>query len=114
MESNFLTFKNDVFGEIRTMTNEKGETFFVGKDVAKALGYSDARKAIRVHVDSDDRGVDEMATPGGIQKVVIINESGLYSLILSSRTPAGIDYLDMAVRKLPREMSANVQLYFNF
>ena len=67
------------------MTNEKGETFFIGKDVAKALGYSDVRKAIRVHVDSDDRGVDEMATPGGIQKVVIINESGLYSLILSSK-----------------------------
>ena len=67
------------------MTDEKGETFFVGKDVAKALGYSDARKAIRVHVDSDDRGVDEIAIPGGTQKVVIINESGLYSLILSSK-----------------------------
>lgn len=69
------------------MTDEKGETFFVGNDVAKALGYSDARKAIRVHVDSDDRGVDEMATPGGKQKVVIINESGLYALVLSSKLP---------------------------
>ena len=53
--------------------------------MAKALGYSDVRKAIRVHVDSEDKGVDEMATPGGTQKVIIINESGLYSLILSSK-----------------------------
>jgi prophage antirepressor-like protein len=80
-------FNHEMFGDIRIMTDEKGETFFVGNDVAKALGYSDARKAIRVHVDSDDRGVDEMATPGGIQKVVIINESGLYALVLSSKLP---------------------------
>ena len=69
------------------MVNENGETYFVGKDVAKALGYSDVNKAIRVHVDSEDKGVDEMATPGGIQKVVIINESGLYALVLSSKLP---------------------------
>ena len=78
-----------MFGDIRTILNERGETFFVGKDVARALGYSDASKAIRVHVDSDDRGVDEMATPGGTQKVVIINESGLYALILSSKLCLG-------------------------
>ena len=82
-------FNHEMFGDIRIMTDEKGETFFVGNDVAKALGYSDARKAIRVHVDSDDRGVDEMATPGGTQKVVIINESGLYALILSSKLCLG-------------------------
>ena len=79
------TFNHEMFGQVRTMTNERGETFFVGKDVAEALGYSDACKAIRVHVDSEDKGVDEMATPGGMQKVIIINESGLYSLVLSSK-----------------------------
>ena len=227
------------------MTNEKGETFFVGKDVAKALGYKNTHDALNKHVDNEDKGVANRDTLGGAQKMVVINESGLYSLILSSKleqakafkrwvtsevlpqirrtggyiptrdkdgrrlsddeiverayeivgrtlesindvnancltatqvarlwgmdvlsfnnllagmgiqhrqggrwqlaeklqgcglaeercffcfslkgkprmkrylvwTPAGIDYLDMAVRKLPREMSANVQLYFNF
>ena len=245
MKSNIQIFKNDVFGEIRTMTNEKGETFFVGKDVAKALGYKNTHDALNKHVDNEDKGVANRDTLGGAQKMVVINESGLYSLILSSKleqakafkrwvtsevlpqirrtggyiptrdkdgrrlsddeiverayeivgrtlesindvnancltatqvarlwgmdvlsfnnllagmgiqhrqggrwqlaeklqgcglaeercffcfslkgkprmkrylvwTPAGIDYLDMAVRKLPREMSANVQLYFNF
>ena len=240
------TFNSDQFGEIRTITNEKGETFFVGKDVAKALGYSKPLDAIAKHVDKDDsakRGLID--SKGRMQQTIFINESGLYSLILSSKleqakafkrwvtsevlpqirrtggyiptrdkdgrrlsddeiverayeivgrtlesindvnancltatqvarlwgmdvlsfnnllagmgiqhrqggrwqlaeklqgcglaeercffcfslkgkprmkrylvwTPAGIDYLDMAVRKLPREMSANVQLYFNF
>ena len=87
METNIQVFKNNVFGEIRTMTNEKGETFFVGKDVATALGYTNTLKAIRDHVDSEDKGVNEMVTPGGTQKVIFINESGLYSLILSSKLP---------------------------
>ena len=52
-----------MFGEIRTMNNEKGETFFVGKDVAEALGYSNPLKAIRDHVDLDDKGVNETFTP---------------------------------------------------
>ena len=55
MESKIQIFKNDVFGEIRTMTNEKGETFFIGKDVAKALGYSNTSKAIQQHVDCEDK-----------------------------------------------------------
>ena len=245
MESNFLTFKNDVFGEIRTMTNDKGETFFVGKDVAKALGYAKPQNALAKHVDKEDKSTAPIQGTAYETRVTIINESGLYSLILSSKleqakafkrwvtsevlpqirrtggyiptrdkdgrrlsddeiverayeivgrtlesindvnancltatqvarlwgmdvlsfnnllagmgiqhrqggrwqlaeklqgcglaeercffcfslkgkprmkrylvwTPAGIDYLDMAVRKLPREVSANVQLYFNF
>ena len=80
-------FNHKMFGDIRTATDERGQPLFVGKDVAEALGYSDARKAIRVHVDDEDKGVDEMATPGGTQKTVFINESGLYSLILSSKLP---------------------------
>ena len=78
-------FKSETFGEIRTMTNEKGETFFVCKDVAMALGYSNTRKALQDHVDDEDKGVTNRDTLGGKQKMVIINESGLYSLILSSK-----------------------------
>ena len=76
-----------MFGEIRTLTNEKDEVFFVGKDVAKALGYSNTRDALVKHVDSEDRedGVAIRDAIGREQKVVIINESGLYSLILSSK-----------------------------
>ena len=69
------------------MTGDDGTPLFVGRDVATAFGYSDARKAIRVHVDPEDKGVDEMATPGGVQRATFINESGLYSLILSSKLP---------------------------
>ena len=59
--------------------------FFVGKDVAKALGYKNPRKAIRDHVDAEDKGLNESFTPGGKQTTTIINESGLYSLVLSSK-----------------------------
>ena len=79
-------FNHEMFGQIRTMTNEKGETFFVGKDVAQALGYSQTDKAILRHVDEDDRTkhtvIDSM---GRDQQTFIINESGLYSLVLSSK-----------------------------
>ena len=81
------TFNHEMFGQIRTMTNSDGETFFVGKDVARALGYTNVQKAIRDHVDAEDKGVNEMVTPGGRQKMVVINESGLYALILSSQLP---------------------------
>ena len=77
-----------MFGEIRTMTNEKGETFFVGKDVAMALGYSKPLNAIAMHVDEDDSlkwGLID--SKGRKQQTIFINESGLYSLILSSKLP---------------------------
>ena len=77
-------FKNKEFGEIRTVTIDN-EPWFVGKDVAAALGYSNPQKAVRDHVSEEDRGVNEMDTPSGKQSLVIINESGLYSLILSSK-----------------------------
>lgn len=72
--------------QIRTLTIDD-EPYFVGKDVAEVLGYSNPRKAIRNHVDEEDRGVTKMGTPGGIQDLTIINESGLYSLIMSSKLP---------------------------
>lgn len=80
-------FKNPEFGEIRTLTID-GEPWFVGKDVAERLGYGDGKSpanAIAKHVDPEDKGVTEMMTPGGRQEMTIINESGLYSLVLSSK-----------------------------
>ena len=87
MMNNIQVFSHEMFGDIRTMTNEKGETFLVGKDVAEALGYSDHRKALKAHVDDEDKGRGVSPSPGGNQQVVIINESGLYSLVLSSKLP---------------------------
>ncbi len=84
--NNIQIFKHEMFGEIRTMTNEKGETFFVGKDVATALGYKNPLKAIRDHIDEEDKTVNESFTVNGTP-LVIINESGLYALVLSSKLP---------------------------
>ena len=92
MTTNIQIFKNDMFGEVRTMTNEKGEPFFVGSDVAKALGYKNTRKALIDHVDDEDRGVTKRDALGGVQQMVIINESGLYSLVLSSKLPQAKDF----------------------
>ncbi len=79
-------FKNEEFGQVRT-TEINGEPYFVGKDVAEILGYTNSRKAIIDHVDDEDKGVTKCDTLGGIQDLTIINESGLYSLILSSKLP---------------------------
>ena len=85
METKIQKFNHEMFGEIRTMTNEKGETFFVGKDVAKALGYSNTRDALNKHVDDEDKGTVAIRDTAYETRAVIINESGLYSLILSSK-----------------------------
>ena len=69
---------------VRTM-NIDGEPYFVGKDVAEILGYKKTANAINKHVDDEDKGVTKLGTPGGVQYVTIINESGLYSLIFSSK-----------------------------
>ena len=88
METVIQVFNNPQFGDIRTLADNDGNILFVGKDVAKALGYSAPRNAIKTHVDRDDalkqclidaRGREQMTT--------LINESGLYSLILSSKLP---------------------------
>jgi prophage antirepressor-like protein len=80
-------FKHEVFGEIRTMTDEKGDVFFVGKDVATTLGYSNTAKAIRDHVDFEDKLTERFVLSGQQRDVIVINESGLYSLVLSSKLP---------------------------
>lgn len=77
-------FNSEEFGAVRTVTIN-GEPWFVGKDVALALGYSYPQKAVRDHVLEEDRGVNEMDTPSGRQKLVTINESGLYALIFGSK-----------------------------
>lgn len=85
--NNMEIFKNNEFGEIRTL-KINNEPWFVGKDVAEILGYKDTSDAMKRHVDEDDKGVGEIPTPGGKQNMKIINESGLYSLILSSKLPS--------------------------
>ena len=82
--SGLQIFKSEEFGEVRTIIIDD-EPWFVGKDVAIALGYANPQKAIRDHVNEDDRGVNEMGTPSGRQNLVIINESGLYALIFGSK-----------------------------
>lgn len=81
-----MIFNNPEFGEIRTVGID-GDPWFVGKDVAQALGYSNTRKALADHVDEEDKGVTKRDTLGGSQELTIINESGLYSLVLSSKLP---------------------------
>lgn len=80
-------FSNPDFGDVRGMLID-GEAWFVGKDVAAALGYGEGKSlanAVANHVDETDKGVTDLMTPGGTQKMVIINESGLYALIFGSR-----------------------------
>ena len=79
-----LVFKSKEFGQIRTCT-VKGETYFVGKDVADALGYVNPNKAMIDHVDDEDKLTSRIVMAGQNRQVIVINESGLYSLILSSK-----------------------------
>ena len=79
------TFNHEMFGQVRTMTNDRGETFFVGKDVAEALGYKNTADAIIKHVDKEDRSTIAIRDSAYETRAVVINESGLYSLILSSK-----------------------------
>lgn len=85
--STLQTFSNSEFGDVRVITKD-GEPWFVGKDVAEALGYKNTRQAISTNIMDDDRGVHSVDTPSSTQQMTIINESGLYSLILSSKLPS--------------------------
>lgn len=87
MENKLQVFKNEEFGEIRTLEID-GEPYFVGKDVASILGYKEPRSAVSKKVDEEDRGVTNCDTLGGKQKITIINESGLYNLLAKSQTPS--------------------------
>lgn len=83
---NLMTFSNPDFGEIRTLERD-GDPWFVGKDIAEALGYADTNKAIAMHVDEEDKLNDKTALSLGQRGGWLINESGLYSLVLSSKLP---------------------------
>lgn len=89
--NNISTFNNPAFGSVRAVS-VNDEPYFVGKDVAEILGYERPTDAVRKRVDPDDRGVAKMETPSGAQEMTIINESGLYSLILSSKLPKAKEF----------------------
>lgn len=85
--SELKVFENPEFGKLRTV-EINGEPWLVGKDVARALGYKDTINALKSHVDEEDKkGGWRITTPSGTQEMTIINESGLYSLVLSSKLP---------------------------
>ena len=92
--ANIQIFTSPEFGDIRTV-DQNGEPWFVGKDVAAALGYGEGKSlanAVSNHVDEQDKGVTELMTPGGNQRMVIINESGLYSLIFGSKLEEAVRF----------------------
>lgn len=82
--SEIQIFNNEEFGQIRSIMID-GEPWFVGRDVAVALGYAKPQNAVRDNVDKDDARKQGILTGGGKQQMVIINESGLYSLIFGSK-----------------------------
>ena len=85
-------FEHPAFGEVRTVSID-GEPWFVGKDVAQLLGYAKPRNAVTLHVDEEDRkGALIQGSPGGTQEMTVINESGLYSLIMSSKLPSAKEF----------------------
>ena len=86
MSNEIKIFENEEFGSVRTM-EINGEPYFVGKDVAEILGYANASKALIDHVDDEDKLNNETLSSLGQRGGWLINESGLYSLILSSKLP---------------------------
>lgn len=84
-------FENEKFGEVRVKEKD-GQIWFVGKDIAEILEYSNQNGAISTHVDEEDKGIAKCDTPGGKQNMTIINESGMYSLVLSSKMPKAREF----------------------
>lgn len=84
-------FKNEEFGEIRTI-EVNNQPWFVGKDVADILGYRNGSRDINNHVEEEDRLKYQIGTAGQLREQTLINESGLYSLILSSKLPKAKEF----------------------
>lgn len=80
-------FQNEAFGQVRVITKD-GEPWFVGKEIAEKLGYSNSRKALADHVKDNHKGVTKCDTLGGKQQLTIIDEAGFYSLVLRSKLPS--------------------------
>ena len=93
MENQLQIFNNTEFGNVRVVMRNS-EPWFVGKDVANALGYKEPEKAVREHVPDKFKGVSKMDTPGGNQKVVIINEAGMYKLVMRSKLESAEKFSD--------------------
>lgn len=89
--NNLQIFNSPEFGQVRTI-QQNGEPWFIGKDVAEILGYSNTPKAIRDHVDDEDKLTERIVLSGQNREMTIINESGLYSLILSSKMPKAKEF----------------------
>ncbi|MDE6728811.1 MAG: phage antirepressor, partial [Oscillospiraceae bacterium] len=90
-ENEIILFKHEEFGEIRTL-NIDGEPWFVGVDIAKNLGYQNGSRDINRHVDEDDRNKRMIFDGNQKKETIVINESGLYSLILSSKLPKAKEF----------------------
>ena len=86
-------YQNVEFGAIRIMSNEQGEVMFYAKDVCDALGYKKTSNAIAQHVDEGDALKQGTPTTSGVQVMLYVNESGLYSLILSSKLERGREFI---------------------
>ena len=87
MKAGINRIKVGTMQEIRSL-EINNEPYFIAKDIAEILGYKNSRDAINKHVDEEDKGVANCDTPGGLQELTVINESGLYSLIMSSKLPS--------------------------
>ena len=81
-----MIFRNDVFSDVRTVMID-GEPWFAATDVTRILGYKNCSKAIADHVDEEEKGITKCSTAGGMQNLTVINESGVYSLIIQSKMP---------------------------
>lgn len=86
-----ITFENTEFGKL-TVIEKDGEFFFIGKEVAEKLGYINPQKAIRDHIEDEDKLTERFVQSGQGRNMYIINESGLYSLILSSKLPQAKEF----------------------
>lgn len=91
MDNLVKIFENAEFGNIRTVVID-GDPWFVGKDIAEALGYMDTNQAIRNHVDDDDKLIRQFNGSGQNREMYVINESGLYALVFGSKLPTAKDF----------------------
>ena len=107
MKANIQIFTSDIFGEIRTC-QVNNQIMFVGKDVATALGYNNTRDALSKHVDAEDKGTVAIRDTAYVTRAIIINESGLYALILSSKLPQAKAFKRWVTSELLIEQKRNV------
>lgn len=98
-KNEIMLFKHDEFGEVRTLVID-GEPWFVGKDVATILGYKDTSDALKKHVDTEDKLSRRFADSGQNREMYVINESGLYSLVLSSKLPKAREFKHWVTSKI--------------